>query len=115
MMDCRIENSFSVSLSHSSVYLVRDSSEWFLGLDMEITELNLIFKRNIRDFIELGADLPLVSFSSGFMDSFINSYHEAFGFPDYGRSSRPDNKFLYEVTRKGGLIIKGENGRIGGR
>ena len=113
METASVENSFSVSLSHSSVYLVRASSEWFLGLDMEITELNLIFKRNIRDFIELGVDLPLVSFSSGFMDSFINSYHEAFGFPDYGRSNRPDNKFLYEVTRKGVLIIKGENGRIG--
>jgi hypothetical protein len=108
-----IENSFSVSLSHSSVYLVRDSSEFFIGLDMEITELNLIFKRNIRDFIELGVDLPLVSFSSGFMDGFINSYHKAFGFPDYGRSNRPDNKFLYVVMRKGVLIIKGENGHIG--
>jgi hypothetical protein len=113
METASIENSFSASLSHSSIYLVRESSEWSIGLDMEITELDLRFKKNIQDFIELGIDIPLVSFNSGFMDGFINSYHDAFGFPDYGRSNRPENKFLYEVRRKGVLIIKGESGRIG--
>jgi hypothetical protein len=108
-----IENSFSASLSHSSVYLVRESSEWSIGLDMEITELDLRFKKNIQDFIELGIDLPFVSFNSGFMDDFLKSYHDAFGFPDYGRSNRPENEFLYEVRRKGVLIIKGESGHIG--
>lgn len=108
-----IENSFSVSLSHSSIYLVRDSAEWSMGLDMEITELNVRFRRNIKDFIELGVDIPFLSFNSGFMDGFLNSYHDAFGFPDYGRSNRPDNEFLYEVRRKGVLIVKGESGRIG--
>jgi hypothetical protein len=108
-----IENSFSASLSHSSVYLVRESSEWSMGLDMEITELDIRFKKNIQDFIELGIDLPFVCFESGFMDDFLKGYHDAFGFPDYGRSNRPENEFLYEVRRKGVLIIKGENGRIG--
>lgn len=49
-----IENSFSASLSHSGVYLVRSSSEWDIGLDMEITELNPRFRIIIKDFIELG-------------------------------------------------------------
>lgn len=108
-----IEDSFSASLSHSSVYLVRNSSGWSMGLDMEITELNFMFRKNIKDFIELGVELPLISFNSGFMDDFLNSYHNAFGFPDYGRSNRPDNEFLYEVRRKGVLIVKGESGLIG--
>lgn len=107
------ENSFSASLSHSSIYLVRDSSEWSIGLDMEITELNLRYKKNIRDLIEFAVDLPILSFNSGFLDGFLNSYHYAFGFPDYGRSNRPDNEFLYEVRRKGVLIVKGESGRMG--
>jgi len=47
------------------------------------------------------------------MDDFLRSYHNAFGFPDYGRSNRPDNEFLYEVRRNGVLVIKGESGRIG--
>jgi hypothetical protein len=108
-----IENSFSANLSYSSIYLVRASSEWSMGLDIEIDELDLRFRKNIKDFIEFGVDLPFLSFNSGFMDDFINSYHDTFGFPDYGRSNRPDNEFLYEVKRKGVLILRGEGGRIG--
>jgi len=108
-----IKDSFSAILSHSSVYLVRNSSGWSMGLDMEITELNFMFRKNIKDFIELGFDLPVVSFNSGFMDGFLNSYHNAFGFPDYGRHNRPHNEFLYEVRKNGDLVIKGKNGRTG--
>jgi hypothetical protein len=108
-----VENSFSASLSYSSLNLVESSSKWDIGLDMEVTELNLRFRKNIRDFIELGIELPIFSFNSGFMDDFLNSYHDAFGFPDYGRSNRPDNEFLYEVRRNGKLVVKGENGHIG--
>jgi hypothetical protein len=108
-----VENSFSASLSYSSINLVESSSEWDIGLDMEITELDLRFRKNIGDFIELGIELPILSFSSGFMDGFLNSYHDAFGFPDYGRSNRPDNEFLYEVRRNRDLVVKGKNGHIG--
>ena len=108
-----VENSFSASLSYSSLNLVENSSEWDIGLDMEIAELDLRFRKNIRDFIELGIELPILSFSSGFMDGFLNSYHDAFGFPDYGRSNRPDNEFLYEVRRNRDLVVKGKNGHIG--
>lgn len=108
-----IENSLSANFSYSSVYLVRESPEWDMGLDMEIAELDLMFRKNVSDFIEIGVDLPIISFNSGFMDDFLRSYHHAFGFPDYGRSNRPENKFLYEVRRKGVLVIKGEGGRIG--
>jgi len=34
-----LQNSFTASLSHSSIYLVEHSSEWDMGLDMEMTGL----------------------------------------------------------------------------
>ena len=106
-------NSFSASLSHSSVFMIKDSPEWSVNLDMEITELALRFRKDIPDLFEVGIEVPLVSFESGFMDGFLDSYHEAFGFADYGRSGRPENEFLYEVKRNGSIVIKGKNGRIG--
>jgi hypothetical protein len=108
-----IETSFAAIFSYSSVYLIRNSSAWSAGLDMEIAELNLRFRKSFGDFIEFGLDLPIISFNSGFMDGFLNSYHDTFGFPDYGRSQRPDNKFLYEVRRNGDLVVRGKSGRIG--
>jgi hypothetical protein len=107
------EDSLRAGLSHSSVYLVKNSSEWDIGLDTEITELNLGFRKTLNNCIEIGIELPILSFNSGFMDGFLDWYHDAFGFPDYGRSNRPDNDFLYSVTRKGVSVIRGESGRVG--
>jgi hypothetical protein len=44
------------------------------------------------------------------MDGFLESYHNAFGFSDYGRGQRPLNDFLYEVRRDSALVIKGRSG-----
>ncbi|MEK7308047.1 MAG: DUF3187 family protein [Nitrospirota bacterium] len=105
-----MENSLSFSVSHSSTYTVQNSGNWTINLDMEITEINLRYKRIINDIVEFGMDVPVVVFSGGFMDGFLESYHDTFGFPDYGRSSRPHNEFLYEVRRDGRLVVEGETG-----
>jgi hypothetical protein len=57
-----VENSFSVSLSHSSTYTVQNSSHWVINLDMEITEFNFRYRRVIRDFIEFNIDVPVLNF-----------------------------------------------------
>lgn len=105
-----LENSLSLSLSHSSTYTVQSSGRWDINLDMEITELNLRYKRNIKNQYEIGVDVPLLWFSDGFMDGFLDWYHGTFGLPDYGRNNRPLHEFLYEVRRDGNLIVKGETG-----
>jgi hypothetical protein len=104
------ENSFSVGISHSSTYTVDSSGTWLVSLDMEITELNLRYKRLIGDAVEVGLDVPVIWFSDGFLDGFLESYHDAFNFPDYGRKERPNNEFLYEVRRNDVLLINSETG-----
>jgi len=109
-----VENSMSYSLSHSSTYTVQESGDWVIHLDMEITELNFRYRRIVKDLFELNVDIPVLVVGRGFMDGFLESYHSAFGFPDYGRSQRPQNDFLYEVRREGRLIVKGRSGvRVG--
>jgi hypothetical protein len=106
-----IESSISYSLSQSSTYTVQSSGHWVIDLDMEVTELNLRYKRIIKDVVEFDMDVPVLVIGGGFMDGFLESYHSTFGFGDpYGRSQRPDNEFLYEVRRDGDLIIKGRSG-----
>lgn len=106
-------DSFSLSLSHSSVNLVQNTSQWTVGLDMEITELAFRLAKRIGERFQLSATVPILVFGSGVMDEPLEWYHRTFGFPDYGRESRPDNSFLYEVSKDGRLLIKGQNGRIG--
>jgi len=107
------DHSFSVNLSYSSVYMVRNSAAWSVNLDMEVAELNFRYRKDILNLLELGIDIPVLSFNSGFMDDFLSSYHKTFGFSDYGRSGRPSNTFLYEVKKNGVLVIKAEGGRVG--
>jgi len=107
------EDSLSATLSYSSVFMVKDSPEWSVNLDMELAELNFRLRKDIRDVVQLGIDIPFLSFNSGFMDNFLSSYHNAFGFSDYGRNSRPSNEFLYEVRKNGALVIQGEGGSVG--
>lgn len=109
----RPESSVSLGLSYSSVYMVKDSTAWSVGLDMETAVLGLSFKKNIRDSFEVGLEVPFLSFNSGFLDGPLESYHSAFGFPDYGRSSRPHNDFLYTVKKDGRTVVSGEGGRAG--
>ncbi len=108
-----IEDSFSVSLSHSSTFTVQESGHWSFGLDMEITEIGFRYKKNIDSLFELGIEVPVLSFNSGFLDGFLAEFHGTFGLPDYGRSTRPLHEFLYEIRRDGVLIVKGGAGDIG--
>jgi hypothetical protein len=109
-----IENSLSFSISHSSTYTVEESSDWVIHLDMEITELNFRYKRIINDLFELELNIPVIIIGSGFMDGFLEDYHDTFGFSDYGRSDRPHNEFLYDVRKEGSQVIKGRTGtRLG--
>lgn len=105
------DDSFSISLSHSSIFMIKSSSDWSVKLDMELTELSLRYKKSVLNLFELGIEVPFLSLNSGFMDGFLESYHDTFGFADYGRSTRPKNEFLYEIKKDGVIIIKGENGR----
>ncbi len=107
------ESSFSLSLSHSSVYVIENSAHWNTGLDLELTELNFRLRKDFPGLFEAGLDLPLLRATSGFMDSPLAGYHRTFGFPDYGRSERPYNDFLYDIRRDGMPVIKGVNDRAG--
>jgi Protein of unknown function (DUF3187) len=107
------ETSFTAGFSYSSVYMVRSSAAWTVNLDMEAADLDLRYKKDIPGLFELGIEVPVLSFSSGFMDDFLEGYHRAFGFSDYGRNGRPENEFLYEVRHNGITVIKGRNGTIG--
>ena len=107
------ESSFSLGVSHSSVFMLKNSADWTVNLDMEVTELDLKYRRDIPDIFEVGLEVPVLSYGSGFLDGFLDSYHHAFGFPDYGRNTRPKNEFLYEVRKKGTVLVRAEDGRVG--
>jgi hypothetical protein len=75
-----------------------------LDLDMEIYRTALNFAYGVYPGLELGIQIPFLSFGGGFLDGFIRDYHNFFGFPSGGRNSVPDNSFTYRV-RNGGKTL----------
>jgi len=107
------ETSVSLGLSYSSIYMVRSSPLWSVSLDLEAAELDLKLRKNFNDSLELGFEVPVVSYNSGVLDGPLESYHSAFGFSDYGRSARPANDFLYILQKEGRTVVAGQSGRAG--
>ena len=109
----RTEDSFTLSTSHSSVYVMENSAAWTAHLDLELTELMFRFRKDVTGVAEFGVDVPVLRAASGFLDAPLAWYHEAFGFPDYGRSERPRNVFLFDVRKNGAPVIEGRDNRAG--
>ena len=91
----------------------KKSADWLVDLDLESAEFNLSWKKTILPGLEIGLEIPFLGFSSGVLDYPLETYHSAFGFPDYGRSRFPKNQFRYQVIHQGRVVVEGENGRIG--
>ncbi|VAX32128.1 hypothetical protein MNBD_NITROSPIRAE02-216 [hydrothermal vent metagenome] len=107
------EDSVDLNLMYSSTYLVNTSGEWTFNLDLEAAIIDFQIKRLFwGDSVEVSLDIPVLSFNSGFLDGFLEFYHSALGFPDYGRSNRPPNDFLFEVTHNGRTVVAGKSGEI---
>ncbi len=102
------ESFLNLNFSYSSTYLVEASSAWFTGLDLETAMLDIQDKRTVGDGLEIGFDLPVIRYGSGFFDNEIESYHSLIGMPNaYGRKNRPQNNFLLSVTHDGKAVVHG--------
>ena len=108
-----VRDSLSIGLSHSSVYVTETSQEWTFNTDLELTELDVLFRKRIGGRTELGLQVPVLRPTAGFLDASLASLHDFLGTGDYGRSERPDNAFLYEVAYQGKPVVQGVDGRTG--
>ena len=108
LLSAEPENSLNIDLSYASTYLLATSSDWHIGIDLETALLDIQYKHVVQEGLELGFDIPVIRYGSGFLDNIINSYHRLIGLPNaYGRRNRPENVFLLEVTRNGKEVIRG--------
>lgn len=72
-----------------------------LELDGETHRTTLRIFRGVGRSAEIGIDLPHVSHSGGFLDAFIEDWHDAFGLPQNGRDVMAHNQLAFRYTRDG--------------
>jgi len=115
---------FSPAVDYSSVFINKQSEEqsgeqsgedtgnWDVLIDMELTVVDLLVEYGVTKKLTLSVQPLLVSMNDGFLDSFLESYHDAFNFPNYGRENRPKNEFGYSVSYMGKKWFDGKAGGL---
>lgn len=58
-----------------------------------------------RDGWEWGLEVPLVHVGGGFLDRFIEDWHEAFQLPNAGRERAPQDRYRYRYERDGQVLL----------
>lgn len=99
----------TLSVDYNSVYVDEQSRDWSALVDMEMTVIELALEYGVTQRLSIGAQIPFVSMSNGFLDGFLENFHDAFGLPNYGRGDRPDNSFAYRMSKDGLSWLDGDS------
>lgn len=104
-----------LELSESNVLqFPHDAREPYLvHLDFETTRLQLGYRRGLAGGWEVGFEVPLLYYHSGFLDHTVLEVEEAFGKVKPRRSREVHGSYAYEVSRGGETLFAGPENEIG--
>ncbi len=102
----------SLNADYTSVYINEQSRDWSVLMDMEMTILDLGLTYGLTPRLNIALRGNWISMQAGFLDGPLGTYHEIFGFPDYGRPDRPMNEVGYHLTVDGEDWVDGESGGL---
>lgn len=91
----------TMALTYSSINFLHRHHQWDVLMDMEMTTLDLSVSYGMTEDLELRLDMQAVSMQDGFLDSFLETYHDTLGVGNYDRDKRPGDTFGYEVSKLG--------------
>lgn len=89
----------------TSEYVLEERGSEELLADGESMRLALQYRRGFGESLEWGMEVPLLRVSGGFMDSFIEDWHEGFGLPNGGREMAPQDRYRYRYVRRGTTVL----------
>jgi hypothetical protein len=74
-------------------------------LDGETYRTNFNLRYGINGRFEMGLDITCIGHTGGYLDNFINNFHDIFDLPDDGRSEAPLNRLVYSYERNGIRLV----------
>jgi hypothetical protein len=76
-----------------------------LLFDGESYRTTLGIAHGVSRDIEVGVEIPYLSIRGGHLDSFIEGFHDLFGFDDGGRPAVPRDRLRYFYSRNGNTLL----------
>lgn len=102
----------TVSFDYSNTYLKKSSGDWDVLIDMEMSVLGLDLAYGIGSRWAVRLDMPVVSMDDGFLDGFLENFHDALDVGNYDREERPKNQFAYSIVKSDQVWFEGRPGGI---
>lgn len=90
-----------VDSAYSNIYETAGNNAVSFMEDMELWRLALHAKYAATDDLEVGIEIPFIQLWGGFLDPFVQAFHNAFGFPNAGRNLAGDNQFDFHFDSGG--------------
>jgi len=86
---------FELNLGYSNIFEVAAGESWAQDVDMEQLVTTLHLRQGFRGGFEAGLTLSISGRWSGFLDSAIQSYHDALGLPNDRRDEFANHRFSF--------------------
>ena len=93
-------------------FVARESENERVFFDGETQKHSLDLRWGLAPNWELSAQLPFIQHGGGFLDSYVNGWHDFFGMSDGGRSQFPEDRIRYQFNGIAGqsLLEKSASG-----
>jgi hypothetical protein len=102
----------TMSFDYSNTYLNKSSKSWDVLIDMEMSVLGLDLAYGIGSRWAVRLDMPVVYMDDGFLDGFLENFHDLLDVGNYDRQERPKNQFAYRAVKSDQVWFEGRPERI---
>lgn len=76
-----------------------------LEVDSETSRYDLRLEYGLNDAWDVRLEVPFVELGAGSLDGFIDDFHQALGFPEGSRPSRPEDQLNIRYQRNGQTLV----------
>lgn len=102
-----------VDMSYSNIFEYWPEENETIFYDMELWRNNFSFKYGLSRRLDLAIEMPVLIQTGGFLDSFIEGYHKAFGFPNGGRELESKNNFRFYLSKNNKTLFDYNQQNVG--
>jgi len=107
------ERRFGALVAYSSIEEIRSRGGQRAAFDGELLRAVASVRQGLSDGTDVEVELPLMLTTSGFLDSFIESWHTFFFLPDGGRDLHDDDQYAMELSDGPALLYRLEEDQVG--
>ena len=98
-------DSLALSIDRGNIFSGDLSDNALAAFDGETMLTNLSYNQTFAEVWSWGIDIPWVSYEGGFLDSFVDGFHDALGFGSGGRDLVRRDRLFYTVQVDGQTAV----------